>query len=309
MEGKVPVSYIGSLVSHYFGCKRPEVVIDASFLTDSAVVNFEDPVVVSTDPITGADEYFAQVCVHVNANDVRVAGAEPVAFVSTILLPVDFPSDKLQVIFQNFDAGLKFENAQLVGGHSEYTSAVSKPVVVGTMMGRKVRDFGKDKLAPGQYVFVAGNLGQEGKMLLKRSYSEDILKISIKPIMDAVFMVNSAVFAHDLTEGGLVAALWELVRETNLGIDAEYPEVMIDPEILQLSSSLGFSPFKLISSGAVLLVSDDRKEMELALTNAGIPNHCLGILKEGISAYLNGIPIVELDPEGPDALWSIIGKS
>jgi len=43
------------------------------------------------------------------------------------------------------------------------------------------------------------------------------------------------VFAHDLTEGGLVAGLWELTRGTSLGIEASFPESYLDQELIQLS--------------------------------------------------------------------------
>jgi len=91
MEGKVPVSYIGDLVERFYGKRRQEVLIDASNLTDSAVVDLDAPIVVSTDPITGADNHVVtQLAVHINANDVRVAGGEPVAFWQFFFCPPIF---------------------------------------------------------------------------------------------------------------------------------------------------------------------------------------------------------------------------
>ncbi|WP_018963077.1 AIR synthase related protein [Coprothermobacter platensis] len=309
MEGKVPVSVIGNLVGHYFGNVREEVIVDATSLTDSAIVDLGAPLVVSTDPITGAEDYVAQLAVHINANDVRVAGGEPVAFLSVLLLTPSFPEDKLEHFFEHFNAGLSFENAQLIGGHSEYTSAVNKPVVIGTMIGKKVRDLNHNNIGSGQYVFLAGHLGQEGLMLLKGTYHEDILKVSIKPIMDVAFTVPSLVFAHDLTEGGLVAGLWELVRGTPFGIRATLDPVYIGDELRTLSHSMNFNPLKLISSGSVLLVCNKKDEIEKAFNEHHIPFAFLGTLDDTGEAFLNGIKVKDLDPEGPDELWSVKASS
>jgi len=306
MEGKVPVSYIGSLVNRFYGKRRDEVLIDASYLTDSAVVDLDAPIVVSTDPITGADSsVVTQLAVHVNANDVRVAGGEPVAFLSVILLPTNFPQEDLESMFEHLHAGLDYENAQLVGGHSEFTPAVNKPVVIGTMFGKRIRELSKEFVKPSQHVFFAGTLGQEAMMLLKGSYSHDILKVSVKPIMDVVLNAPSLVFAHDLTEGGLVAGLWELTRGTSLGINALFPEDFLDDELIELSHRFGFNPYKIISSGSVLLVCENKQELTHRLEKDHVPFVYLGELKQNCATSLNGVPLDRLDPEGPDELWTL----
>lgn len=306
MEGKVPVSYIGDLVERFYGKRRQEVLIDASNLTDSAVVDLDAPIVVSTDPITGADNHVVtQLAVHINANDVRVAGGEPVAFLAVLLLPTNFPQKDIEGMFEHLHEGLDYENAQLVGGHSEFTSAVTKPVVVGTMFGKRIRVLGKDLVRPGQHVFFAGTLGREAMMILKGSYGDDILKVSVKPIMDVALNVPSLVFAHDLTEGGLVAGLWELTRGTSLGIEASFPESYLDQELTQLSRRFQFNPYKIISSGSVLLVCENEREMREKLEEEHLPFVYLGQLHKNSVTSLNGVPLGDLDPEGPDELWTL----
>ncbi|NPV88667.1 hydrogenase expression/formation protein HypE [Coprothermobacteraceae bacterium] len=303
MKGKIPLSDLAGLLGAYSGAHRDEVILGASALNDSAVVHIDGALVVSTDPITGAEDYVSELSVYVNANDVRVSGGEPVAYLATLLLPEDYPLKNVESLFAGFDEGLRLEGAQLIGGHTEFTSSVNWPVVVGTMFGRRIREFSKDLFAEGQQVVLAGELGLEGRMILTNTYRENIKRISIKHIMETVVGDPGVVFAHDLTEGGLVSGLWELLRGTRFSIDAIVPPDAVSPELAMLATRRSFNPYKLLSSGAVLLVCSEADRVVGLLHSQGIHAYILGSLKRGGTSYLNGVALESLDPEGPDALW------
>jgi len=114
---------------------------------------------------------------------------------AVLLLPTNFPQKDIEGMFEHLHEGLDYENAQLVGGHSEFTSAVTKPVVVGTMFGKRIRVLSKRPCKTWSARVFRRNIGPGGYDDFKGSYGDDILKVSVKPIMDVALNVPSLVFA------------------------------------------------------------------------------------------------------------------
>ena len=87
--GKIPESVLKRSVFKQIRTKRPEVLVGAGVGEDCAVMKLaEDEVfVLSTDPITGTAKDMGELAVHVTANDLASAGAEPVGMLLTVLLP------------------------------------------------------------------------------------------------------------------------------------------------------------------------------------------------------------------------------
>ena len=77
--GKIPESVLKRSVFKQIRTKRPEVLVGAGVGEDCAVMKLaEDEVfVLSTDPITGTAKDMGELAVHVTANDLASAGAEP----------------------------------------------------------------------------------------------------------------------------------------------------------------------------------------------------------------------------------------
>ena len=88
-DRKIPESVLKRSVFKQIRTKRPEVLVGAGVGEDCAVMKLaEDEVfVLSTRPITGTAKDMGELAVHVTANDLASAGAEPVGMLLTVLLP------------------------------------------------------------------------------------------------------------------------------------------------------------------------------------------------------------------------------
>ena len=83
--GKIPVDILKDVVFKNLGVKREEVAIGPTAGVDGAVIDIGDKsLVVSMDPITGANERIGWLAVNVNANDIATFGVEPAFLFSSI---------------------------------------------------------------------------------------------------------------------------------------------------------------------------------------------------------------------------------
>jgi hydrogenase maturation factor len=104
---------------------------------DAAVIDVGDRyLVVATDPVTFATDHIGQYAVHVNANDVAVLGARPLWFFVVVLLPERTATPELaEGIMTDVRAACSELGVAVGGGHTEVTTGLDRPILVGQMLG------------------------------------------------------------------------------------------------------------------------------------------------------------------------------
>ena len=66
---------------------------------------------------------------------------------------------------------------------------------------------------------------------------------------------------HDITEGGVLGAVWEMCKVAGLGAEIEEKSIPVDPVTLKICSRFDINPLRLISSGCMLIIArPDKKE-------------------------------------------------
>src|SRR5690348_4615972 len=117
------------------GIRREEIIVRPKIGEDCAVVDFgAEQLVISSDPITGASENIGYLAVMVNVNDIASSGCEPVGIMVTILLPVGADEKMLVEIMNGVYQAAADIQIEVIGGHTEVTDAVTRPVVSATIL-------------------------------------------------------------------------------------------------------------------------------------------------------------------------------
>lgn len=291
--GKLPPEHLARLLAQV-PATDPRVVLGARLGEDAAVIAMgamgEQYLVAKTDPITFAVEKIGWYAVHINANDVAVLGAQPRWFLAALLLPEAGATASLaEEIFADILAACRELGVTLCGGHTEITSRLDRPVVVGQMLGEvsKPNLLRKDSLVPGDVVLLTRGVAIEGTAVIAREkyaelsgkVSEGILKTARKFLFDpGISVVGAARMAagtgmvkamHDPTEGGVLAGLLELACAARLGIRVFADKVLILPETREICSVLLLDPLYLLASGALLIGLPGAKAGEVVETLAG----------------------------------------
>jgi hydrogenase expression/formation protein HypE len=153
--GKLPPDLLQRLLAHHAGGTDPRVLVGPGVGEDAAVLDVGPAaagdatcLVAKSDPITFATDRIGWYAVHVNANDIAAMGATPRWFLSTVILPQHLASEALvEQILQQIHEACASLGVLVVGGHTEITSGLDRPLVVGHMLG---------EAAPGQILRSSG---------------------------------------------------------------------------------------------------------------------------------------------------------
>ncbi|NIS79133.1 MAG: AIR synthase [Anaerolineales bacterium] len=271
--GKLPSDILASLLEKH-ATSDPRVILGPGIGLDCAVIEFEDQtLVVKSDPITFTADQIGWYAVHVNANDVATTGARPRWFFATLLLP-ESRSDKTLVadIFQQIDEACQTLGASLVGGHTEITAGIPRPILAGTMLGEIQRSqlITPQGARPGDRLLLTKGIPIEATSILARDFAShledldvEILNrarnflhhpgISIVPEALAAAEVGGVTAMHDPTEGGLASGVWELVEAASVGILLDFEAILIPKESREVCEAMQINPIEAIASGALLL--------------------------------------------------------
>ncbi|MDK2914470.1 MAG: hydrogenase expression/formation protein HypE [Thermococcaceae archaeon] len=276
--GKVPPEVLEKLFKR-LGASDPRVLLGPGKGIDFGAVDFGEKILVaSTDPITGAVEDIGFYAVHVNANDVAVAGARPKWFLLTMLLPEESDERLPERIMEEIDREAKKLGIAVIGGHTEVTPGLDRPIVIGTMLGEVEREnlVRPDGAKPGDAIILTKWAGLEGTSIIAHEKGGELEKVfgrefveKAKSFIEMISVVKDALLAneigvhamHDPTEGGIANGLHEMADSAGLGFRVVAERIPIREETRQICEFYKLNPLALISSGALLIaVRRDKAE-------------------------------------------------
>lgn len=295
--GKIPSDVLRRLVFNRLGVPTDRVLSGPGVGEDAAVIDMGDRVLVAKgDPITGAEGNIGWLSVHINANDIASTGARPLWFVCIALLPEGADESMLKGIMDDIHEACLEVGASLVGGHTETTPGLDRPILAGFMMGEAQRDryVTTGGARPGDIIILTKGAGIEGTAViasdlrdhLKGKVDDQVVErgaamvrwISVVPEAMKAVEAGSPNSLHDPTEGGLINGLWEMAEAAGVGLKVDRASIPIPDETRQICGALGVDPLRLLGSGALLITAqpgEAEKIME-ALTKEGIKASVIG---------------------------------
>ncbi len=320
--GKLP----NRMLDRFLGDREPgdpSLLIGPGVGEDTAAVALgrEDEVLIlKSDPITFATDEMAYYTLVVNANDVATSGGTPRWLLTTLLFPPGTTGEQAGRLMASLQRWCGRLGVTLCGGHTEITDSVTKPVVVGQMVGtaRRSRLLDKRRIRPGDQILLTKALAVEGTAILAREFRPGLESLGVPPDeisrcgeflftpgisvleeAETVLESGGVTALHDVTEGGAATALDELTRAGRHRIRVWAHRIPVYPETARICSLLGIDPLGLIGSGSLLIVCrpDSRERLREALGDRGIQATWVGeVLGPG-----SGVEAV--DDEGTSLPW------
>lgn len=322
-SGKLPSDVLEKRILSSFRFKREEVLVRSKVGEDCSVLDFgEYACVVSTDPITGASNEIGRLAVHISCNDVAANGVEPFGLLFTILAPEGTTLEVLQDIVRQAAEEAASLKVEIIGGHTEITPAVNRIVVSTTAIGRAAKDrvVTSSGAKPGDYIILTKWAGLEGTAIIAHDFEkrlrgrmDDALLESAQAMMGHISVVKEGMIAgkmgatamHDVTEGGVLGALWELAEASGVGLRIYEDKIPVRPETRTICEEFGLNPLKLISSGCMLITCRDGQGMLEALNREGIPASIIGEVVEEGRTLVSGEREEPIDPPESDELYKV----
>ena len=283
--GKLPPDLLARLLAQS-PVQDPRVVLGPGIGLDCALIDAGNNLLAfKSDPITFASDEIGWYAVQVNTNDIATTGATPRWLLVTLLLPGQGTTAELvEAIFQQLQTACQEFGVTIVGGHTEITHGLARPILMGTMIGEVRRE---DLVTPrgalrGDLLLLTKGVPIEATAILAREFPDRLARLGLElgddpglnesELQEAqaflyepgISVLRDASIAtragevhamHDPTEGGLYAALWELARACGHALAVDLEAVPVPQLSARICRILGLDPLGAIASGALLLAA------------------------------------------------------
>ncbi|MFX1256413.1 MAG: AIR synthase related protein [Promethearchaeota archaeon] len=277
--GKLKHEYLAKMLKNFVSdldIQDKRIIMGSKIGEDAAVIDMGDNYLIAkTDPITFTTDEIGFYAVNVNVNDVVCMGATPKWFQSTILLPEAKTSEELiESIFKSIHDTCKSLGITVIGGHTEITPRLDRPIVIGSLLG----EVEKEKLVltsrtePGNSLILTKGIYIEGTSIIGREKTNELKEKGyslefIEKCKNYLYVPGISVYKeaclanknykissfHDPTEGGLACGIAEMAIASNIGVLIKEEKIKILPEPLELSKVFNLNPLGTISSGSLLI--------------------------------------------------------
>ena len=326
--GKLDNKLLKEIVFENIKFKREEVLQRPQIGEDCAVIDFgEYECIMSTDPITAAIDQIGKLAIHISCNDIASNGVEPLGIMLAVMLPVGTTEDEVRVMMKQAGKTAAELGVEIIGGHTEITGAVKQPVIVSTAIGRGFSSDKERKVKTGDFIFMTKMAGLEGTGIIACDYESDLVEkltkselSEAKSYLDMVSVIKEGVIAgqigfsamHDVTEGGVLGAIWEMCYAAGLGALIQKDEIPISNVTEKICEIYNIDPLKLISSGCMLIITDAKNKDKLMqeMQKQSIMISLIGEItdtKSGVKLVGNGVS-TEITPPESDELYKVVGN-
>lgn len=298
--GKIPDSVLKRTVLRQIRTRRQEILHGAGIGEDCAIFAPSDGFAssVAESAVTGEAD-MVRVLVKC-ANNLATAGARPIAVSISLLLPPKAEEQQLRQLMMAAEDACHRLEMQIAGGHTTVSSHVDCPIVCVTAYGIPAWD-GDSNIGPGGFCTRGAKPGQdivltkwialEGTAILaglkreqlRERYPAHLVEeaagfdrcLSIIP--EAAVAVKSGVrIMHDASEGGILAALWELAESSGVGLTIDLRKIPIRQETVEVCEFCEVNPYILASGGCLVMAADHGEALVEELVRNQIPAAVIG---------------------------------
>ena len=230
-------------------------------------------------------------------NSAYAEGLLPDRAMLSLTLPVSARESALKACMAAFQKAAERENVMISGGHTCFSENVHAPVLTVTISGRFDGLYGTPeapKPVPGQSLILTGFPGDTGAMLLTEGrkaelsgiFSSGYLALTedhrehLSVSREAEILRRFHAVMHDVSEGGILGALWEFSEGYGPGFSVDLKQIPVHQETIEITEVLGLNPYTLYSAGCMLAAVADAEAVLQALWDLGVPAAEIGRIRE-----------------------------
>ena len=339
--GKLTDEQLQSLVLSRLPALSATTLSGAGIGADCAWIRAgEDLMVTSSDPITAGGTESGTLAIHVSCNDIAACGVRPSGILIVIIAPPSVTEEDIRMTVDQASREAQALGVDIVGGHTEVSDAVNKMIVVSTAFGlvKKGGCVPSGKAMPGDSLIITKTAGIEGSFIAANEHRDKLLgKVSEEYIKEALsykslisvvkegavcgsliarnvkfredgFALSAVNLMHDVTEGGVFGAAFEMADFSGTGVVIDKRLVPFTGATTAICDALGLDPFRLISSGSLMIATPEPERIIEELKAQGVPAAVVGRFTdkaEGVFYIENDGSYVKLSPPGADEIYSI----
>lgn len=281
-----------------------------------AVVSAVETRCLGTSAIGGLGVYAA-------VNNLVCSGARPLGVQVNLLLPTACTENELRRQIAQIEAVCAEEEIPVIGGHTQVVRSVTEPLVTVTAIGAVAEEKLRTNadVRPGMDILVTKWIGLEGTAILARQREAELSDRYAQPFIEcaktfeqflsvrseAAVAAKSGVAAmHDISEGGVFGALWEMGQCSGVGLEIDLKKIPIRQETIEICEFFDINPYKLVSGGSMLMAAEDGNALAQEIRKAGVEASVIGRATESNDrVIINGEERRFLEITQTDELWKL----
>lgn len=230
-------------------------------------------------------------------NNIIAAGGVPYGISVAILLPEHSEERTLRAITGNIAKRAEEYQLDVLAGHTELVPSVTSPTITVTAYGTVLWENRHREVQEHMDIVMTKWVGLYGGAILAELRKEELttrypgsyiekaagyMKMtSLRPELSVIkhiveTMPGCVLAAHDVSNGGIFGALWQLLSACNCGGTVFVERMPVKQEIIEVSEFFDVNPYMMNGQGSLVLVTTDGKQLAEAFLDAGIMARVIG---------------------------------
>jgi hydrogenase maturation factor len=260
--------------------------------------------------------------VNVSCNDVATSGNRPEFIENVILIPEGSTENQIENIFRSADRASRELDLSILGGHTEVSPGIERPIFVCTSFCVSDRYVSSEMAKSGERILMTKAAGLEGTSILaehehvKGRISSKLLeraknfKLELSIVEEAVTAASTGAVSamHDCTEGGVLGAVFEMAHASGLGFVLYRERIPIRKETEGICNILQIDPIKLIGSGSLLISTSKPDEVKKSLSSICECTE-IGYFTEKGRYIVEGKKSKRVNQPPRDELWKVLART
>ena len=300
--GKISDDFFKSQIFPYCGHPRREVKIGPHFGTDISIIELPNgfEMALTSDPLSyipalGLEES-ARLSVHLMANDMATTGVAPQYAQFVLNLPTSVSATDFQIYWQHIHAFCHAIGVAITGGHTGRFEGIQSTIAGGGTMiavAEKGKMLCSQFAQPGQDIVVTKQAALIATSILARSFPHTVknhcgtdIWQKASDLFDQTSCLKEGLIAsafneqegiavtamHDVTEGGMLGAIYEMAMASQLGAEVDEEALPIGDVSQSVCDFFKIDPAYSVGAGAMVMAvwPDKTAELLRQLKNEGI---------------------------------------
>lgn len=234
-------------------------------------------------------------------NNIIAAGGIPRSVSVGILLPEHSEEATLRKITGNLAKRAEEYQVEMIAGHTELTPTVNAPTIMITAYGKKIWENKHKQVESGMDIVMTKWTGLYGGAILAQLREDELtlqypasyiktaadymqytsLMPELQAIKKAVAGHSDCIYAaHDVSNGGVFGALWQMLSACNSGADIFLAAIPMKQEIIEICEYFDLNPYMMNGQGSLLLVTKDGDMLTDIFHTCGVAAEIIGKTNE-----------------------------
>ena len=293
--GKVSQTVLKRSILKILQFQREETIIQPSVeeMCYGIEVKEDEQILSTSAALYGNEKDLGVFALAQVVNDLATRGAKAVGVSVHIMLPPYAYESRLKTMMEHIERAGSAHAVQILCAKAEVSPAINKAMVYMNGMGvlKKGELLQSNMGKADQDIVLLKWIGLEGTFRVMREKEEELSKRFVPTFLNQIQMLEPEIFSekalflakdfgvsamHQITSGGILAALWEFAESSDVGMEVDLKKMSIKQETVEVCEYFHLNPYQLTSAGSVLIATDRGEELVSKFAEKGIQATVLG---------------------------------